>query len=295
MTADPDRPPPRRSARSPTARSQPKPFQPLDLRRPRRRDRRPDREHPRRTGSSSPWSSRPDRATGWEVISGHRRLACARAPGPGRRPLRGPRRSAAEAARRRAVLEYNRQRRKTFSQMMREADALEALLAAEAPRRRAAPTSASSERAADAARSSEFRRSGAVAPTPRSPAPSASAARTSTARPAPSGRSPGRATPAPGAASPSSTPGPRRSMPLTRTCAAATASRAGFRPTPYDVWAFQHDRAFGIPHPGSIPPGHRRPHPPLLHRPRRPGRRPDGRRRDHARRLRVDGTPLPCV
>ena len=26
-----------------------------------------------------------------------------------------------------------------------------------------------------------------------------------------------------------------------------------FRPTPYDVWAFRHDRAFGIPHPGSIP------------------------------------------
>ncbi len=28
---------------------------------------------------------------------------------------------------------------------------------------------------------------------------------------------------------------------------------AGFRPTPYDVWSFRHDRAFGIPHPGSIP------------------------------------------
>ena len=27
-----------------------------------------------------------------------------------------------------------------------------------------------------------------------------------------------------------------------------------FRPTPYDVWPFRHDRAFGIPHPGSIPP-----------------------------------------
>ena len=29
---------------------------------------------------------------------------------------------------------------------------------------------------------------------------------------------------------------------------------AGFRPTPYDVWPFRHDRAFGIPHPGAIPP-----------------------------------------
>src|SRR4029079_7855693 len=28
----------------------------------------------------------------------------------------------------------------------------------------------------------------------------------------------------------------------------------GFRPTPYDVWSFKHDRAFGIPHPGTIPP-----------------------------------------
>ena len=30
--------------------------------------------------------------------------------------------------------------------------------------------------------------------------------------------------------------------------------RVDFRPTPYDVWSFRHDRAFGIPHPGSIPP-----------------------------------------
>ena len=30
--------------------------------------------------------------------------------------------------------------------------------------------------------------------------------------------------------------------------------RFDFRPTPYDVWSFRHDRAFGIPHPGSIPP-----------------------------------------
>jgi hypothetical protein len=28
---------------------------------------------------------------------------------------------------------------------------------------------------------------------------------------------------------------------------------SGFRPTPYDVWAFRHDRAYGVAHPGSIP------------------------------------------
>ena len=31
--------------------------------------------------------------------------------------------------------------------------------------------------------------------------------------------------------------------------------RVNFRPTPYDVWSFRQDRAFGIPYPGSIPPG----------------------------------------
>lgn len=27
-----------------------------------------------------------------------------------------------------------------------------------------------------------------------------------------------------------------------------------FKPTPYDVWAFRHNQAFGVPHPGSTPP-----------------------------------------
>jgi hypothetical protein len=30
---------------------------------------------------------------------------------------------------------------------------------------------------------------------------------------------------------------------------------ADFRPNPYDVWAFRHDPAFGVPHPGAIPAG----------------------------------------
>ena len=62
----------------------------------------------------------------WEVVSGHRRLACALALGLPAVPceVRG---FASDAFRRLAVLEYNRQRQKTFSQTMREADALEAL------------------------------------------------------------------------------------------------------------------------------------------------------------------------
>ncbi len=60
----------------------------------------------------------------WEVISGHRRLACALALNFTQVPCE-VRPLAIGPERRRAVLEYNRQRRKSFSQLMREADALE--------------------------------------------------------------------------------------------------------------------------------------------------------------------------
>src|SRR5262249_23864836 len=71
----------------------------------------------------------------YELVSGHRRLACARALGLAEIPCE-VRAYGSEAARRRAVLEYNRQRRKTFSQMMREADAIETLLTAQAQQSR---------------------------------------------------------------------------------------------------------------------------------------------------------------
>ena len=86
----------------------------------------------------SPWSSwREAGSEVYELVSGHRRLACARALGLTEVPCE-VRALGSRTARRRAVLEYNRQRRKTFSQMMREADALEALLLAEARRSRLA-------------------------------------------------------------------------------------------------------------------------------------------------------------
>ena len=62
----------------------------------------------------------------WEVISGHRRLACALALGLTKVPCE-TRLFSSDAARRLAILEYNRQRQKNFSQTMREADALEEL------------------------------------------------------------------------------------------------------------------------------------------------------------------------
>src|SRR5262245_8984845 len=73
----------------------------------------------------------------WEVVSGHRRLACARALGMTEVPCQ-IRRLPRGTTRRTAVLEYNRQRRKTFSQLMREADALEELVRAQASARRLA-------------------------------------------------------------------------------------------------------------------------------------------------------------
>ena len=70
----------------------------------------------------------------WDIVSGHRRWACAMALGFDQIPceiLAIP----SEAVRRRLVLEYNRQRHKSFSQLMREADVLEQFLLEEARKR----------------------------------------------------------------------------------------------------------------------------------------------------------------
>src|SRR5262249_41256097 len=53
----------------------------------------------------------------WEILSGHRRLACALALGLAEVPCQ-IRRLPSGIARQHAIIEYNRQRRKTFSQLM---------------------------------------------------------------------------------------------------------------------------------------------------------------------------------
>jgi ParB family transcriptional regulator, chromosome partitioning protein len=189
----------------------------------------------------------------YEVVSGHRRLACARALGLIELPCE-VRILATEGARRRAILEYNRQRRKTFSQMMREADALETLLAAEARRNRLANLR-------------QFRDGDEAGPTDRRNS-DGRAGRTDTtiARTIGlGGKDLYRQARALWRVVETGDARARSSLEAldagTKTIHAAYKDlrrrdrySAGFRPTPYDVWPFRHDRAFGIPHPGSIPP-----------------------------------------
>ncbi len=187
---------------------------------------------------------------GWEVLSGHRRLASARALGLTEVPCEiKALRSAAE--RQRVVLEYNRQRTKTFSQLMREADAMEEWEVAAARGRRLAnlrqfqDDSAESRNSDDRAGRSDTRISRALGF---------------------GGKDLYRQARAIWKKAQSDDPRARSSVAQldagTKTVHAAYKDlrrrdrfTAGFRPTPYDVWSFKHDRAFGIPHPGSIPPG----------------------------------------
>ena len=177
---------------------------------------------------------------------------------------------------------------------MREADALEALYAAEARRRRLAnlrqfqdrPTTASDRRNSDdrAGRTDVGRRPG---PGPRRqgplpPGPRHLAGRRRTATPAPEQPRPARRR---DQDDPCRLQRPAPPRPLHRRVPPDPLRRLGVQARP----RLRH------PPPRLDPPGHRRPHPALLHRPRRPGRRPDGRRRHHPRRLPVDGTPLPRV
>jgi hypothetical protein len=155
-----------------------------------------------------------------------------------------------EAARQFAVLEYNRQRRKTFSQSMREADALESLYASEGRRRRTANlrqfqteqpecrtsdsrsgrTDAQLARALGLGAKDLYRQARAVWRVAQSGDPRA---RSSIAQ---------------------LDAGTKTIHAAYKDLRRRDRFTAGFQPTPYDVWPFKHDRAFGIPHPGSIPP-----------------------------------------
>ena len=185
---------------------------------------------------------------GWEILSGHRRHACALAIGLGEVPCQVVRMASGED-RRRAVIDYNRQRRKTFRQMMREADALHDLLAADARRRQWDNLAQNAE--------------------PEGRKPDARRGRTDSAVAEAIGlggkdlyRQARALWKAAEAGDPRASAAVAALDAGTKTVHAAYKDLRrrdkfthGFRPTPYDVWNFRHDRAYGVPHPGSIPPG----------------------------------------
>jgi hypothetical protein len=189
--------------------------------------------------------------TNWDVISGHRRLACARLLELADLPCE-VQMIDGEDARRRAVLEYNRQRRKTFSQLMREADALETVLGhaargrSETNLKRGATSDVADRRNSD---DRAGRTDSAVAAAIGLGGKDLYRQARAIWRVAQNGDLRARS-------------GVEQLDAGTKSIHAAYKDlrrrdrfTTGFRPTPYDVWAFKHDRAFGIPHPGSIPPG----------------------------------------
>ncbi len=188
----------------------------------------------------------------WELISGHRRLACARELDLPTVPCT-IRTFADEADGRRAVLEYNRQRHKDFEQMMREADAMIDLLATAARDR----SLANLRQVADKIDPTDCRNSdGRSGRTDSTIATSIGLGGKDLYRQA---RAIWKMAQAGDLRARS---GVAQLNAGTKTIHAAYKDlrrrdrfTTGFRPTPYDVWAFKHDRAFGIPHPGSIPPG----------------------------------------
>jgi ParB family chromosome partitioning protein len=188
----------------------------------------------------------------WTVVSGHRRLASARQLELPELPCE-IRSIENQDDLKLAILEYNRQRRKSFSQLMKEADVLESIVSRQAIERRDAnlrrgvePTDLAESRNSD---DRSGRTDSMIARTLglggkdlyRQARAIWKKAQTGDVR---------------------ASNGVQQLDSGTKTIHAAYKDlrrrdrfTAGFRPTPYDIWAFKHDRAFGIPHPGAIPPG----------------------------------------
>lgn len=220
----------------------------------------------------------------WQLVSGHRRLGCAVALGLPTVPCQVCR-FFNEPSEHVAILEYNRYRQKNFSQIMREADAFEDIWKKQARYRRLAnlrrgefqhsESSDACERRNSDARSSDVLNSGAAGISVDSSqgseeegySTSRDRGRTDeriARRLGIGGKDLYRQARAVWRLAQAGDVRARSSVAQldhgTKTIHAAYKDlrrrdrfSADFRPTPYDVWSFRHDRAFGIPHVGSIP------------------------------------------
>ncbi|MGC8640176.1 MAG: DNA methyltransferase [Isosphaeraceae bacterium] len=206
----------------------------------------------------------------WKILSGHRRWCCALA-------LRLPsvpcvvRSASSQIAQRRLILEYNRQRQKTFTQLMREADALEHLIKEDAKDRRLANLRS---RVGKQARNSQLERrnSDARARQPQDHVVESTPMRWSGRTDVIVARQLGlggkdlyRQARAIWEKAQHGDVRAQASVALIDTGAKTIHAAykdlrrrmqltTNFKPTPYDVWTCRHDRAFGVPHPGSVPP-----------------------------------------
>jgi ParB family transcriptional regulator, chromosome partitioning protein len=188
----------------------------------------------------------------WIVVSGHRRLACARRLELPDLPCE-IRSIDNQDDLQLAVLEYNRQRRKSFTQLMREADVLESLVSRKAKLRREANLRRGLESADLADRRDSDDRKGRTDSTIARSIGLGGKDLYRQARAIWNKAQVGDVR---------ALSGVQQLDSGTKTIHAAYKDlrrrdrfTSSFRPTPYDVWSFKHDRAFGIPHPGSIPPG----------------------------------------
>ena len=222
----------------------------------------------------------------YHVVSGRRRLACARSLGLLTIPC-VVRRFADDHAMLKAILDYNRQRRKTFRQLMREADTLDEILKTDAHERRLAGLKRGRNPAGSARLSvcrncdeptdpSKPNRDLSIKLNPSDDPSQVDHASKESSSPNRTDAMIAKAIGlggkdvyrqaravwlAAGSGDPRAIAACDRLDSGAQTIHAAYKDlrrrdrfTAGFKPTPYDVWSFRHDRSFGIPHPGSIPP-----------------------------------------
>jgi hypothetical protein len=187
---------------------------------------------------------------GWQLLSGHRRLTCARKLRLRELPcqIRG---LPGEVACQQAVIEYNRQRRKTFSQLMREADVLENVYSRQALQRRLGNLRGSEHSTDHGDRRNSDDRAGRtdelVAGMLNMGGKDLYRQARAIWRKAQEGdvRALGSVSQLDG--------GGKTIYAAYKDLRRRDRFTTGFRPTPYDVWSFRQDRAFGLSHPGAIP------------------------------------------